>query len=43
MKRNTTPTIPIKIHTALDNVKRVEFIFADKKQPICNNLLAQNT
>ena len=30
MKRNTTPTIPIKIHTALDNVKRVEFIFADK-------------
>lgn len=30
MKRNTTPTIPIKIHTAFDNVKRVEFIFADK-------------
>lgn len=30
MKRNTTPTIPIKIHTDLDNVKRVEFIFADK-------------
>lgn len=30
MKRNTTPTIPIKIHTSFDNVKRVEFIFADK-------------
>lgn len=30
MKRNTTPTLPIKIHTALDKVKRVEFIFADK-------------
>ena len=30
MKRNTTPTIPIKIHTALDNVKSVEFAFANE-------------
>ena len=30
MKRNTTPTLPIKIHTAFDNVKSVEFMFADK-------------
>ena len=30
MKRNTTPTIPIKIHTAFENVKRVEFIFASE-------------
>lgn len=30
MKRNTTPTIPIKIHTAFENVKSVEFAFANE-------------
>lgn len=31
LKRNTTPTLPVKVHIPLDGVKRVEFVFKEKK------------